>query len=163
MRPRTDAYPSRRSFVLRSLQKDPVERPTANELRNHPWIQALKRSAPAPLKPALKQQQQQQYLAPKASLEESISSTSTSSGGAGVSSPNGPMPCDRPFASKELRTDDGDLMKSYGSPSYLSFTAGGNQAKLPMLLSTKSKGVAAAPTGSFTTANNPKLQHCRGQ
>ncbi|GAX74903.1 hypothetical protein CEUSTIGMA_g2349.t1 [Chlamydomonas eustigma] len=32
-----------RTFVLRSLQKDPIERPTATELLHHSWIQAHRR------------------------------------------------------------------------------------------------------------------------
>ena len=155
---------------MRALQKDPIERPTANELRNHPWIQTLKRGAPPALsqlraasneaaasKQVIKQQPQQ--LAPKAS-GESISSTSSGSDGVGLSSPKGPMPMER-LSSKELRTDDGDLLKSYGSPSYLSFTAGSNAVKL-LSSKDKAKTAAAASSGSFTTANNPKLQQSRG-
>ena len=165
-----------RSFVLRALQKDPVERPTALELLNHPWIKALKRGAPAA--PAHRSLGATSAAAPiKSALKPAVSvsapeedngdsSVGASSVGAGsVGTTSSPMPTESKLFSKgsvEMRTDDGDLIKAM--PSYLSFTAGSNRPKLPMLSKDKGKlsGPAAGSAGSFSTANNPKLQTLRG-
>jgi serine/threonine protein kinase len=89
-----------RSFVLRALQKDPLERPTATELLVHPWICAYKRGgggAAALQRQQLQQQQQQragvQPLAsippsPKSALKQPSPVTVLQGGEEGEGSPS---------------------------------------------------------------------------
>ena len=99
-----------RTFVLRALQKDPLERPTATELLAHPWICAYKRGGGGAA--ALQKQQMQSQRAPiqplaqippspKSALKQPSPVTVLQSGEEGEGSPGSagtlgsPLPIDK--------------------------------------------------------------------
>ena len=154
-----------RSFVLRALQKNPLERPTAMELLNHPWIRAHRRPPPA-VGAAAARGVAGGPSSPKPAVirPTPLADVTGDDGDTGSSVGSSPVSIDKlaSKASVEMRTDDGDLIKAM--PSYLSFTSGSNRPKLPMMQRDKvvKQGAPLASSGSFSTANNPKMQNLRG-
>ncbi|KAG1671714.1 hypothetical protein FOA52_007506 [Chlamydomonas sp. UWO 241] len=147
-----------RNFILKTLQKDALERPTIHELLTHPWIRGHRRNAST------------------RNLQANVDAAS-----AAIKSPDSnrnefaiPSKAALAASSSEQRTDTGDLMMQ-PLPSYASFTTGANRPKfmqstlsptdVTSAAKVKKGGSAMQPQAagmSFSTAQNPKLQALRG-
>ncbi|KAG1654074.1 hypothetical protein FOA52_012056 [Chlamydomonas sp. UWO 241] len=92
-----------RNFVLQSLQKDAVNRPTILDLLSHPWVKGLKRSS---------------------SMRALVPTPRPPSVTAAVVQ----VPTPAPGGDRELRTDNGDLLAMPHGPAHGSFTAGSTNA-----------------------------------